>query len=277
MRSSVFLCLILFSFTLWANSHRQLPNGQYAYYGQQFYQAKSQVNRELLFQILNSKHTVVAGQHDIIERNCQGTNCYEHESVGYDYARKIMFGELFVKKDDKGKYVEDVYCGKKFYFRSVDEVPNMHSQVNIEHTWPQSKFNKYYDKSMQKSDMHHLYPTDSMANNRRGNNEFGDLGNRHDELNVQNCSASRMGEISGHFIFTPPKEHRGNVARSLFYFAVRYNVIIGKAEELILRQWHNADPVDEAEKTRHEMIARYQNVRNPFVDYPQLVDKVIDF
>jgi endonuclease I len=37
------------------------------------------------------------------------------------------------------------------------------------------------------------------------------------------------------------------------------------------------DPVDAEEIARHEVIAKYQKVRNPFVDFPQLVEKVADF
>jgi endonuclease I len=37
------------------------------------------------------------------------------------------------------------------------------------------------------------------------------------------------------------------------------------------------DPIDEAEKTRHEIIAKYQKVRNPFIDFPELVEKIADF
>jgi deoxyribonuclease I len=278
MRYSVLLFSFLFAVSAFAQTNRKLANGQLAYYGAEFYSQK--ITKDSLYKILNEQHTIVANAHDQIQSGCQTqsqTTCFRHTSVGYDGARKIMFGELFIKKDGGGTFVQDVYCGKKFYFRHLNEVGGMHTEVNIEHTWPQSKFNGNFDKNMQKSDMHHLYLTDSMANNRRANHEFGEIGDRHDELNVQNCAPSRLGEISGHFVFTPPKAHRGNVARSLFYFAVRYKIFIGPAEEMILRQWHTMDPVDAEEIARHELIAKYQKVRNPFVDFPQLVEKLADF
>jgi deoxyribonuclease-1 len=277
MRSSVVLCLVLFSFSLFAQTNRKLPNGQLAYYGEAFF--KDKPNKDSIYKILNENHTVVEGKHDAITSGCQvqSGQCYRHTSLGYDNARRIMYGEIFIKKDEKGNYLQDVYCGKKFYFREVGDVFQMGNEVNTEHTWPQSKFNGNFDKNMQKSDMHHLYPTDSMANNRRGNHPFGNVGRVHDELNVQNCSSSELGDISGHFVFSPPKEHRGNVARSLFYFATRYRLFIGPAEEMILKLWHSADPVDESEISNHEQIAKYQKVRNPFVDFPQLVEKVADF
>lgn len=274
MRSLSVLCLVLFSSVVLAQTNRTLANGQLAYYGKEFYTGK--VTKASIAKILNECHSINPNGYDTIASGCQGQS-YRHISVGYDGARKIMFGELFIKNDSKGNFVQDVYCGKKFYFTNVNEVSNMHTQVNIEHTWPQSRFNGNYDKNMQKSDMHHLYLTDSAANNKRANHEFGDIRDNVDQLNVQNCSISKFGRISDHFIFTPPTAHRGNVARSLFYFATRYNLSIGKAEEMILRLWHTADPIDADEKARHEAVAKYQKVRNPFVDYPELVEKVADF
>ena len=78
-------------------------------------------------------------------------------------------------------------------------------------------------------------------------------------------------------MFEPPTEHRGNVARSLFYFAVRYKLFIDPAEEMILKLWHKADPIDAAELARHETIAKYQKVRNTFLDFPELVDRISNF
>jgi deoxyribonuclease-1 len=276
MRSSVILCLVLFSFSLFAQTNRKLPNGQLAYYGADFYQSK--ITKDSLYKILNETHVLVSNNFDVISNQaCQDSKCFRYSSVGYEGARKIMFGELFIKKDNQGSYVQDVYCSKKFYFQNVSDVSNMGNEVNIEHTWPQSKFNGNFDKNVQKSDMHHLYPTDSDANNRRGNHEFGAVDANHDELNVHDCSSSRLSDISGHFMFEPPKDHKGNVARSLFYFAVRYKLFIGPAEEMILKIWHKSDPIDESELARHELIAKYQKVRNPFIDFPQLVDKISDF
>jgi len=277
MRSSVILCLVLLSFSLFAQTNRKLSNGKLAYYGEEFYSGK--VTKDSLYKILESTHTIVSDKFDVIDNSaCEGPyDCYKHTSVGYQGARKIIFGELFIKQDNDGSYVLDVYCAKKFHFKQVSDVSDMGNEVNIEHTWPQSKFNGNFDKNKQKSDLHHLYPTDSYANNRRGNFHFGAVEDRHDELNVQNCSISKLSDVSGQFLFEPPTEHRGNVARSLFYFAVRYKLFINPAEEMILKLWHKADPIDAAELARHEIIAKYQKVRNPFLDFPELVERISDF
>jgi deoxyribonuclease-1 len=271
---SLLLILVLLSVNVFAQTDRKIANGKLAYYGAEFYTAP--VSKASLYKILASTHSIVSNQPDTLSAACTG-QCYKHTSVGYEGARKIMFGETFIERDAEGTFVKDVYCGKKFYFNDVSQISNMHTQVNIEHTWPQSRFSGKFDKNMQKSDMHHLYPTDSAANNKRANHEFGDATSTVDELNVESCAFSKLSHFSGDMIFMPPVGHRGNVARSLFYFSVRYDIAINKNEEQILRQWHKMDPIDANEKARHEIVAKYQKVRNPFVDYPQLVEKVADF
>jgi deoxyribonuclease I len=275
------LLITAFSLTAFAQQDQKLPDGKWAYYGEEFYvtlASRRGFERTLFNRIFNESHVSKPGKFDQISTQCaEGGSCYRHTSVGYDRARIIMFGELDVLTDTKGTYVVDVYCGKKFYFKRPEEVSSMSAQVNIEHTWPQSKFNGNYKKDMQKSDMHHLYPSDSHANSVRGNNPFGFVSASEDSMGGEGCRASRMGMIDDVDVYTPPKNHRGNVARALFYFSMHYNLGISKAEEMILREWHKIDPIDDAEIVRHEKIAKHQKVRNPFVDHPELVERIADF
>ena len=39
-----------------------------------------------------------------------------------------------------------------------------------------------------------------------------------------------------------------------------------------LKKWNEEDPVDEFEMTRNNLVYNLQNNRNPFVDYPSLVN-----
>lgn len=272
------LIVALLTFSAIAQENQKLPNGQWAFYGEEFYNSLKvkHFERPLLAKILNSTHSSQAGKLDTISSNCSGT-CYKHVSVGYEAARKIMFGELDKLQDAKGTYVLDVYCGKKFYFNNLEEVGSMHDRVNIEHTWPQSRFNGSFPKDVQKSDMHHLYLTDSQANSVRGNTPFGFLNLNEDRTGGEGCRESLMGLVSGHEVYTPPAQHRGNVARALFYFSMHYDLAISKNEENTLRKWHKEDPIDQAELLRHERITKHQKIRNPFVDHPEIVDMIQDF
>ncbi len=277
MKTFLLFTLTVLSFNAFGLVLDKLPNGDLAYYPKTFY-TSLRANRTTipdLFEILSTSHSSVKGDYDQVGRCI--TNCYAHKSIGYDQARIVMFGERDLQEAGNEKFVIDVYCGKKFTFKNASETSGMGNTVNIEHTWPQSKFSSNFEKGMQKSDMHHLYLTDSRANSDRGNFEFGIAGNAPNEMHADNCNISKLVRDNGEWIFEPPKGHRGNVARSIFYFAVRYNMLISKKQEKALREWHVADPVDALERTKHDVVARHQNIRNPFVDFPQLVDQIADF
>lgn len=93
------------------------------------------------------------------------------------------------------------------------------------------------------------------------------------------CPESRfgVGSAGSDDVFEPPVNHRGNVARALFYFSVRYELPISEDEEVVLRKWHKQDPVDEAEHARNQEIFEIQKTRNPFIDFPDLVDSIKNF
>lgn len=231
-----------------------------------------------LFKVLDMKH--VGGKNeDVLVSNCsQGQGrCYSQRVLGYTAARKILFGKLHLEQTEQGRhYIRDVYCQENFtHGVGPNLIPN-HVEINCEHTWPQSKFTSRFPSEMQKSDLHHLYPTDSKANSIRGNNEFGEVENEDNALCVTSEIGSDVNTGSGHY-FEPPAEHKGNVARSLFYFSVRYQLPISERQEETLRQWHKADPVDAEEMERNDQIHYIQGNRNPFIDMPELADKIENF
>jgi deoxyribonuclease I len=179
-----------------------------------------------------------------------------HISVGYQRAQDLVFGDL----DNRDGWVECVYTGRKLKTAGEPSATNM----NIEHTWPQSKG----AKGIAKCDLHHLFPADSKANGIRGNNPFGF---------VLRPSWEEGGSKTDRDVFEVRKEQRGNTARGMFYFAIRYNMHIDDAEEATLRKWHKEDPVDQNEKKRNDRVQNFQNNRNPFVDRPDFVDMISDF
>lgn len=195
----------------------------------------------------------------------------------YERTREYLMQEVYIKKDEQGYYINDVYCGIKYRKKvGPNSMPN-HSELNVEHTWPQSRFNKRKNRAFQKADLHHLFPANSKANGKRGNLPFYEFdGGR---VATPKCAASRYGRIegTGKNGFEPPANHKGNVARALFYFSLRYDIRISDYEEMILRQWHLLDPVDEEELRRNSLIETIQGNRNPFIDEPELSDLISDF
>lgn len=206
---------------------------------------------------------------------------HNHHALGYDRARVEMFGKIDLKKDSRGPYLKDVYCHQEFSGKSVgpNKIPD-NTIVNCEHTWPQSKFSPKADERTQKSDLHHLYVTGARVNSARGNNPFGEV---HGKAPTTGCEISSIGKVNDKnsnasiLVFEPPAEHRGNVARSIFYFSVRYNINIDPMQEETLRRWNKDDPVDEEEMHRNDLIEQAQGNRNVFVDFPETVDQIKDF
>ena len=151
------------------------------------------------------------------------------------------------------------------------------NQLNCEHTWPQSKFSKAFPTELQKSDMHHLFPTDSKANSTRGNFDFADVSYNE---NLRDCTSSKSGPSvtsGGHTYFEPPTSHKGNVARAIFYFSIRYKMPVDPTQEEFLKRWNQLDPIDDQEVARNSAIEKLQGNRNPFIDHPEYIDAISDF
>lgn len=189
-----------------------------------------------------------------------------------------MFNRIDLQKDQGGYYITDVYCEEKFYHYRADQTPGtrLPSGLNTEHTWPQSKFSNSFPKPVQKSDLHHLFPTLNKINSERGNLPFAEVYHGIDLSCEESQSGSNVQTRAGTY-FEPPDDHKGNVARAMFYFSVRYDIAIDPVQEYFFRQWHILDPVDALEKQRHEGIYNVQHNRNPFIDEPELVNQVLDF
>lgn len=190
----------------------------------------------------------------------------EHElnHAFFDYltARQWMFGEV----DNRDGVVRCVYTGKTL---ETEGVPPSHL-MNAEHTWPQSE-GAFLGSA--RTDLHHLYPVVSAVNSLRGAHPFCEV-----EEVIREMDGALLGyDASGTRCFEPRQAHKGNAARSLFYFATVYQQSIDPAQEAVLRRWDDVDPIDPAERSRNEIVAGIQGSRNPFVDWTGLAARIDDF
>ncbi len=262
------LFFVVFVSTFHLNSWAQSSSAPSSLYPESFieaYKSNQLKDQDLLLQL-----------HKFEEKN--------HITIGYEKAKDYIFGYLYLEKLSNQQYaVTDVYCERQYTDQDFGQMtlgpmksPQSGDVINTEHTWPQSEFTSSFPKEMQKSDLHHLFPTDSKMNGARSNYHFGDVTQTDKKLN---CPTAELGTdgVSRGIIFEAPFKHKGNVARALFYFASRYNLKIDSQEEKYLRQWNLSDPVDVNEKNKNDEIQKIQGNRNPFIDFPDLVDHIATF
>lgn len=286
---SVIVPILVFSY---CSAQAKQSSQVIPYYGEDFYRdlnvgTANEALKARLKQILRNFHVAIPGQNDLIVKTCQAGQqgaCYSHRAITYGAARMVIMGSLhLVRSPATGEYaVQDVYCGKprtQGDFRKSPPAPGVvpdNRVINVEHTWPQSRFTGRFRDDVQKSDLHHLFPTDTEINAIRGNNLFGEV--TKDLINLK-CPEARfgLGSAGSDEVFEPPREHKGNVARALFYFSTRYDLPIDEREETILRKWNHEDPVDADEFNRNNEIFKVQGNRNPFVDFSELPEKIENF
>ena len=214
--------------------------------------------------------------------------------------RNIIVNEEEVRKHTYGDVVE--------ILKSSDENPQNSSEVwllylekgrskldyqltsnsvgtwNREHIFPQSRggfsgatpswsdgFDKWEttnadDLSAGHSDAHHIRAEDGPENSARGNKSYGPGG--------YNGPTNTQGSW------------KGDVARSLFYMAIRYNALdvergflptttaskMGDLDALL--DWHRNDTADDFEMNRNNIVYEWQRNRNPFIDMPQLAEYI---
>ncbi len=160
---------------------------------------------------------------------------------------------------------------------------------NREHVWAKSH-GGFSTSPGPGTDVHHLRPSDISVNAARGNKDFDNGGNIY--VDADGTTECRTDNDS----WEARSAVKGDVARMLFYMAVRYEGENGEPDlELVdqvntanlttsgkgyhgklstLLEWHKADPVDSFEINRNNVIYSFQGNRNPFIDHPEFVDKI---
>ncbi|MEU3728032.1 endonuclease [Streptomyces sp. NPDC033538] len=153
---------------------------------------------------------------------------------------------------------------------------------NREHVWAKSH-GDFGTATGPGTDIHHLRPEDVRVNSVRGNKDFDNGGDGFTDSG---------GSLTDSDSFEPRDAVKGDVARMIFYMAVRYeggdgwadlevngsvdngsSPYIGKLS--VLKAWNDEDPPDAFEERRNQVIYdSYQHNRNPFVDHPEWVEAI---
>lgn len=159
-------------------------------------------------------------------------------------------------------------------------------KYNREHLVPQSVFGS---ATPMYSDAHFVVPSDKYVNAQRSDFPFGrvNVANNTYTNGSKRGSNLNSGYSAGYVgtVFEPIDEFKGDIARMLLYFAVRYENQVGSWSYAmfngtsnqvftsnainVLLTWHNNDPVSTREVSRNNAVHVRQNNRNPFIDHPE--------
>ncbi|WNS46696.1 endonuclease [Paenibacillus sp. MMS20-IR301] len=213
------------------------------------------------------------------------------EEVRYKKSDDYLKGSVDLHDD---KMLRSIYSGKEAEPHKVieedaamaaaeSETSDSGHAVNVEHVVPQSWFKK---AEPMRGDMHHLFYCEEKCNSFRGNKRYVDFADyKPEEFRTDTVrgecgkGVGGGGAADGEF---EPEYAKGVVARAMLYFILRYpdKIIKEYAEQQdinVLLKWHKDFPPNlKYEKHRNQEIFAIQGNRNPFIDLPELADR-IDF
>jgi len=258
-----------------------------------------------------SLHRIISGHHGL---------CYSEDDV-FDTWDVIVLADA---SPDFPQCVSDIYHNHMFDrdARSIGRCNGDGLVYDHEHAWPK-RFGYDYDpqhnpaKNPAFTDCHCLFACDCAYNRARWNYPFADeAGVSVISYKPTDQTAGRGGVSDCNFLLDAVPDdkvdswsvwegRRGDIARALFYMAIRYEGDAQREPDLDLTdswdeiaetrsdayltqstaymgllstlcQWHVEDPVDDLERRRNTVVYLFQGNRNPFVDHPEWVTILFD-
>ncbi|MBA5628191.1 endonuclease [Moheibacter lacus] len=287
------LLLFLFIFT---QINAQIPSGYYdATVGLSGYELKS-----ALHEIISKNHN---WNYDDLPEYYEQTDLdvyYDHDPSNNPsdgmYILLDIYSEIPTGADD-------------YEYYSTELIGNTNAEgngYNREHMVPQSTFSiGSLSNYPMYSDLFHVIPADARINQLRSNFPYGVCGNTvyYTFSNSSKICNDATPELAYNGrVYEPIDEFKGDVARSLLYFAVRYegkfaqfnhggdtppetdrSQFDGTEERAfepayieMLKNWHVLDPVSQREIDRNNKVYEIQKNRNPFIDHPEWVALIWD-
>ena len=213
-----------------------------------------------------------------------------HEVLTYS---QIRADQVKVDVDEDGRVIDMYsdcafgiydYCGNRTDYTDCE-------CYNREHSLPKSFWGGSKDEPMY-TDLHHVIPTDFVANSQRSAWIYDEV-----KTPTWTNDVSTLGygqNFPNETVFEPADKYKGDFARIYFYMLTCYRdknfTVGGKGFRIfnysndqtdfkntalnLMLKWHRNDPVSQKEIDRNEKIAVLQGNRNPFVDDPNLVEYI---
>ena len=256
-------------------------------------------------QLPNGYYNAIQGTQDSVlkatlHQIIKGGERYVYGSTTYHTTNNIKNGDTIWIKGDLKAYgtwhgfqscdqqsdgsIWDMYSTTKRYFPIKG---GSAAGMDIEHSLPKSWWGGNENDAYK--DLYLLNPADRVANNNKSNYPPGIL----NDSNKVNNNVFFMGKDTqwNDYAFSVIDEYKGDFARAYFYVATAYHDMKWDASYSkyvtntsyltftpylieVLLQWHRIDPVSEKEINRLDAISTIQHNRNPFIEYPELVEHI---
>ncbi|WP_432714029.1 endonuclease [Pedobacter sp.] len=190
--------------------------------------------------------------------------------------QELILADQKIDIDRQLQFIELVKNEKTLGLSAFNEaVEKLESAMpyNCEHVICQSWFKK---QEPMRGDLHHLFACESSCNSFRNDFPYHEFPAYQPELTpLDDKEQSACGYVQDELF--EPEHNKGIVARAVFYFLVRYPGVIKiyKPKEIeILKNWAAQQPVTLYEKHRNHEISLIQGNRNPFIDFPELIQSI---
>ena len=187
-------------------------------------------------------------------------------------------------RDERGYFI-DRYSAEKEWVKSTSQGA-VGAGMNIEHSFPKSWWGGA--KSQAYKDLYNLMPCESRINSTKSNYPMGTVVN-----GDRGNGWTKVGKGNdGNWYWEPANLWKGDFARGYMYMATtyqNYNWSGDKAHQILQQgayptlqpwayqlfiQWAKGDKPDALEIKRNEDVYKIQGNRNPYVDFPNLMEYV---
>ena len=168
-----------------------------------------------------------------------------------------------------------------------------------EHVWPTSRGE--FKNKIGNTDLHHIRPADKDVNNKHRNYGYDNVPmedgtkvyDKSEDCPERSATEALLSKDSESF--EPPDRAKGQVARMIFYMAVRYESPDDPEKDMpdleirnengltkepwigdlcTLLSWHDRFGPTDFERSRNDRVYDLQKNRNPFIDEPGWANKI---
>ncbi len=184
--------------------------------------------------------------------------------------------------DGSKRQVVDRYSNDVRYFGNRGSSV---SGMNIEHSFPKSWWGGSSNNAYK--DLYNLMPCEQKINSSKSNYGMGVVTN---PTTDNGCTKVGAG-AQGFKLWEPADKWKGDFARGYLYMATTYQDFTWTGEALnsltnsdwqdfkewaytLYIKWAKADPVNQEEIDRNDAVAQIQGNRNPYIDFPNLMEYV---